>query len=116
MPVAGAAHVDRAQRVCLFCNSGALGDERHLIFECAALTSLWSRYANLFTGSTDTTRSLFLLSENPHMIRLSPRLSGFQKDLNMFVPNSISDRPCWLAEVCNTLLLLEKCAFLLMTS
>ena len=40
---AGAARVDRAQRVCLSCNSGALGDERHLIFECTALASLRSR-------------------------------------------------------------------------
>ena len=54
--LAGAAHVDRAQRVCLSCNSGALGDERHLIFECAALASWRSRYADLFTGSTDTMR------------------------------------------------------------
>ena len=56
---AGTAHVDRAQRVCLFCNAGALGDERHLIFECTALASLRSRYADLFTSSTDTMRSFF---------------------------------------------------------
>ena len=56
---AGAAHVDRAQRVCLSCNAGALGDERHLIFECTALASLRSRYADLFTSSTDTMRSFF---------------------------------------------------------
>ena len=56
---AGAAHVDRAQRVCLSCNAGALGDERHLIFECTALASLRSRYAGLFTSSTDTMRSFF---------------------------------------------------------
>ena len=56
---AGAAHVDRAQRVCLSCNAGALGDERHLMFECTALASLRSRYAGLFTSSTDTMRSFF---------------------------------------------------------
>ena len=56
---AGAAHVDRARRVCLSCNAGALGDERHLIFECTALASLRSRYADLFTSSTDTMRSFF---------------------------------------------------------
>ena len=56
---AGAAHVDRAQRVCLSCNAGALGDERHLIFECTALASLLSRYADLFKSSTDTIRSIF---------------------------------------------------------
>ena len=29
---AGAAHVDRAHRVCLSCNSGAVGDEKQLVF------------------------------------------------------------------------------------
>ena len=57
--LAGAAHIDRAHRVCLACNSGAVGDEMHLVFECAALASLRSRYASLFTGSTDTMRSFF---------------------------------------------------------
>ncbi len=56
---AGAAHVARAQRVCLACNSGAVGDEMHLVFECTALAFLRSRYASLFTGSTDTMRSFF---------------------------------------------------------
>ena len=32
--LAGAGHVDRAHRVCLACNSGAIGDE---ILECAAI-------------------------------------------------------------------------------
>ncbi|DBB07240.1 TPA: hypothetical protein ACH3X1_011804 [Trebouxia sp. C0004] len=54
---AGAAHVPRAHRVCLACNSGAVGDEMHLVFECTALASLRSQYASLFTGSTDTMRS-----------------------------------------------------------
>ena len=35
--LAGAGHVDRANRVCLACNSGAVGDEKHMIFECAAI-------------------------------------------------------------------------------
>ena len=39
---AGAVHVVRAQRVCLSCNSGAVGDERHLVFDCAALAFLRS--------------------------------------------------------------------------
>jgi len=57
--LAGAAHVDRAHRVCLACNSGAVGDEKHLVLECTALASLRSRYASLFTGSTDAMRSFF---------------------------------------------------------
>jgi len=34
---AGAAHVARAHRVCLAFNSGAVGDEMHLTFECTNL-------------------------------------------------------------------------------
>jgi hypothetical protein len=56
---AGAAHVARAHRVWLACNSGVVGDEMHLIFECTALASLRSRYTSLFTSSTDTMRSIF---------------------------------------------------------
>ena len=33
----GAGHVDRANKVCLACNSGPTGDEKHMIFECTAL-------------------------------------------------------------------------------
>ena len=54
---AGTAQGNRAHGVCLSCNAGALGDERHLIFECTALASLRSRYADLFTSSIDTMRS-----------------------------------------------------------
>ena len=57
---AGANQVDRAHRVCVSCNSGAVGDEKHLVFECAALASLRSRYASLFTSSKDTMRSFFV--------------------------------------------------------
>ena len=56
---AGAADVARAHRVCLACNSGAVGDKMHLTFECTALATLQSWYASLFTGSTDTMRSFF---------------------------------------------------------
>ena len=54
--IPGPAHVDRALRVCLSCNSGALGYERHLIFEYAGLASLRSGCADLFAHSTDTMR------------------------------------------------------------
>ena len=35
--LAGAGHVDKADRVCLACNSGAVSDEKH--FECTALAT-----------------------------------------------------------------------------
>ena len=36
--LADAGHVDRAIRVWLACNSGAIGNEKHMIFHCAALS------------------------------------------------------------------------------
>ena len=57
--LAGDGHVDRSHRVCSCCSGGALGDEMHLVFECAALTHLRQRHASLFTNHTDTMRSFF---------------------------------------------------------
>ena len=65
--LAGSGHVDRAHRVCLACNSGAVGDEKHMymIFGCAALTFLRHRHAGLFMPSTDTMRSF--LAQQDHL-------------------------------------------------
>ena len=57
--LAGAGHVGRANRVCLACNSGGVGDERHRIFECTALAPLRQQHADLFTPRTVTMRSFF---------------------------------------------------------
>ena len=50
--LAGAGHVDRANRVCLACNSGAIGDEKHMICEYAALAPFRQQHADLFTPRT----------------------------------------------------------------
>ena len=57
--LAGAGRVDRANRVWLACNSGAIGDEKRMIFECAAIAPLRQQHADLFTPRTDTMRSFF---------------------------------------------------------
>ena len=57
--LAGAGHVDRANRVRLACNSGAIGNEMHIVFECTALAPLRRQHADLFTPRTDTMRSFF---------------------------------------------------------
>ena len=44
--LAGAGHVDRANRGFLACNSGAIGDEKHMVFECTALAPLRQQHAN----------------------------------------------------------------------
>ena len=55
-----ATNVDRANRVCLACNSGAIGNEEHMIAkECTALTPLRQQHADLFRPRTDTMRSFF---------------------------------------------------------
>ena len=55
--LAGAGHVGRADRVCLACNGGGVGDEKHMIFECTALAPLRQLHADLFTPRTGTMRS-----------------------------------------------------------
>ena len=62
----GAGHVDRASsnissRVCLACNSGAIGNTRHVIFECTARAPLRhaQQHADFFRPRTDT---MFFLS------------------------------------------------------
>jgi len=49
----------RARKVCSCCNSGAVGDEVHLVFECAALAPLRQRCTDLFTDNTTNMRSFF---------------------------------------------------------
>ena len=55
--------VARAGRLCTFCDAGAVGDEKHLVFECAhdQLAPLWAKYADLFNDNLKdhTTRSVF---------------------------------------------------------
>ena len=38
--LAGAGHVDRANWVCLACNNDAIGDEKHMIFDCSTIVVL----------------------------------------------------------------------------
>ena len=51
-----ASHVVRADRLCSCCGAGALGDEQHLMFECA-LVPLRQPYADLCTGDVDSIRA-----------------------------------------------------------
>ena len=46
--LAGASHVDRALRVCLSCDIGAIGDEEHMDIECTAIIFLWQQHAGYF--------------------------------------------------------------------
>ena len=53
------AYRDWSVGCCSCCDAGALGDERHLVFEYTALAPLQQTYADLFTGDTDNMRAFF---------------------------------------------------------
>ena len=98
---AGAAHVDRAERVCLFCDSGAVGDERHLVFNCVALAPLRSQHTGLFTSNTDTMGSFGL-----EVCRGQDKFSRGQRSLEVFaisLPRS-SNSVLSLRKVCGNVL------------
>ena len=44
----------RAQRLCQQCDQHAVGDERHMVFECPALQAVRDKYAALFTNGACT--------------------------------------------------------------
>ena len=44
----------RAQRLCLLCDQCAVGDERHMVFECPALQGVRDKYAALFVDGAST--------------------------------------------------------------
>ena len=43
-------HVPRLQRVCHLSTTGALGDERHVIYECPELRDVRAQWPHLFEG------------------------------------------------------------------
>ena len=49
LPVEEGRHFNlpRASRVCNFCNTDALGDERHMLLECPALADLRLQFSSL---------------------------------------------------------------------
>ena len=73
--------MDRANRVCLACNSGAVGDEKHMIFECAAIAPLRQQHADLFTPRNDTMRSFLAGSSGGFELRY--RLSEFHEHMTV---------------------------------
>lgn len=51
--------VPRHEGVCTCCDSGALGDEVYLVFECSALADLHVEHAALFSPDITTMRGFF---------------------------------------------------------
>ena len=44
-----AASIAKDGRLCMCCAAASLGDEKHLVFECAALAELRVKYADSFS-------------------------------------------------------------------
>ena len=66
--------VPRLQRFCQLCNNQAIGDERHIVFECPALHDLRARYDSLFRPSITTMRQFMWqddLAQVAQFIKLS---------------------------------------------
>ena len=59
--------------------SGAIGDEKHMIFDCAAIAPLRQQHADLFTPRTDTMRSFFASGG----FELRYRLSEFHEHMTV---------------------------------
>ena len=91
--LAGAGHVDRANRVCLACNSGAIGDVKHMIFECAALAPFRQQHADLFTPQTETMRTFS--AQQDHLGVLNYVIDCLNICIAMI---GTSDQSCWLVE------------------
>ena len=64
--------IPRQERICHACNSSAVCDEKHMIFECPALHILRDKYAHLFSGNI-TTMKQFMWQENIPQVMLFVR-------------------------------------------
>ena len=51
-------NLPRASRVCNLCNTGALGDERHMLLECPALADLRLEFSSLLLSCSSVMRRL----------------------------------------------------------
>ena len=60
--------VPRDQRLCRGCDLHAVGDERHMVFECPALQTVRDRYPTLFAPA-HSTMQLFLWQ--PDLVRVA---------------------------------------------
>ena len=56
--------VPRQDRICMMCQQGVLGDEKHLMFECPALQDLHDRNKNLFQAPHGDARILFMWQDD----------------------------------------------------
>ena len=60
--------------LCRSCDAGAVGDEKHLVFECAQLAPLRAKYADLFSDKDHTMRFFFCAAGPSEGVSLCHRL------------------------------------------
>ncbi len=63
------AGVPRQCRLCLSCPLGAVGDEKHMIFECPAVAALRVQYAHLFAASIQDVRQFMWQDDRVGVVR-----------------------------------------------
>ncbi len=56
--------VPRQDRICMMCQQGVLGDEKHLVFECPASQDLRDRNKNLFQAPHGDAMILFMWQDD----------------------------------------------------
>ena len=56
--------VPRQDTICMMCQQGVLGDEKHLVFKCPALQELRDRKKNLFQAPHGDARILFIWQDD----------------------------------------------------
>lgn len=61
--------VPRSERLCRHCPSGAIGDERHLVFVCPAVQHVRDKYSHLFTPRRPTMRQFMWQDDTVSVVR-----------------------------------------------
>ena len=84
--VGGHRGVPRHQRICPLC-AGGLGDEMHLVFECAALQDLRVSFAALFQRATTTKQFMW----QPDLMRVAQFIDAGVRRMREIDPSNGSD-------------------------
>ena len=71
LPVEEGRHCNllRASRDCNLCNTGALGDERHMLLECPALADLRLQFPSLLLSCSSVMRRLLWAKDQHEVCR-----------------------------------------------
>ena len=97
--------VARTCRLCTFSDAGAVGDKKHLLFECAQLAPLRAKYADLFNDKDHTMPSFFAQQDHLRVYNYVINCLNLMDKKSLLLCGTC-DQPCWLAKACKTLLLL----------